>query len=81
MKDDGHFYHNGIFLNTQSFSEEGINLLIKALETKLKINARAVKVSNNSQQFRIFIPAKELESVKALVLPYMCNSMHYKLGL
>lgn len=81
LADDGHFYHNGIFLNTQSYSEDGIKLLIEALKLKLKICAKPVKVSNSPQQLRIFIPAKELELVKTLVMPYMCKAMHYKLGI
>ena len=81
IADDGHFYHNGIFLNTQSFGEDGVNLLIEALKLKLNIEAKISKVSKNSQQFRIFIPAKDLELVKSLVLPHMCKSMHYKLGV
>jgi hypothetical protein len=69
------------FLNTQSYSEDGIKLLIEALKLKFNIDARPAKVSNNSQQFIIFIPAKDLELVKSMVLPHMCKSMHYKLGV
>ena len=62
--DDGHFYHNGIFLNTQSYSEDGVKLLIEALKLKFNIDARPTKVSNNSQQFRIFIPAKDRRNLR-----------------
>ena len=79
--DDGHFYHNGVFLNTQSFGEDGVKFLMEALKLKLNIEPKISKVSKKSQQFRIFIPSKDLELVKSLVLPHMCKSMHYKLGV
>ena len=45
IADDGHFYHNGIFLNTQSFGEDGVNLLIEALDKNFDIKATINKTS------------------------------------
>jgi hypothetical protein len=48
--DDGHTYHKGLYLNTQSYSNEDINLLIKALEVNFNIKAKSIQVSGKPSQ-------------------------------
>lgn len=80
IMDDGHFYHNEIFLNVQSFKLEDNKLLLLALEG-LGISAKLIPVSNNKQQWRIFIGAQNLNKVRELIVPYLTKSMFYKVGL
>jgi len=81
IMDDGHTYHKGIFLNTQSYTNEDINLLINALEINFSIKARPVQVSGKPHQNRIFIPAKYHSIVVDIVKPYFTPSMYYKLSI
>ena len=81
LMDDGHFYNGAVFFNTQSFNIDGINALIIALKNKYGIEAESKPVSGKPHQFRIFINAKNTLVLRELVLPYLCKSMHYKVGL
>ena len=79
--DDGHSYHKGLFLNTQSYSNQGINLLINALETNFNIKARTTIVSGKLEQSRIFIPAEYNTLIINIVKPFFTPSMYYKLQI
>lgn len=81
LMDDGHFDHGAIFFNTQSFSSKGVNLLILAFSKRYGITAKARPVSGKPHQFRIFINAENTKILRELVLPYLCKSMYYKVGL
>lgn len=81
IKDDGHTQNKGIFLNTPSFNNEEIQLLINALENNFSIKARPVLLSGNSIQSRIFIPAKYNTLIVNIVKPYFTPSMYYKLSI
>jgi hypothetical protein len=81
IMDDGHTYHKGLYLNTQSYSNEDINLLIKALEVNFCIKAKSVQVSGKPNQRRIFIPAEYNSTVINIVKPYFTPSMYYKLSI
>jgi len=80
IMDDGHFYHNGVYLNTQAFDEEGLNRLMTALQN-LNLTSWLSPVSGKKGQWRIYIPASNLETLRRIVKPYMVKSMYYKLGL
>jgi hypothetical protein len=81
--DDGHFFNGSraVYFNTHSFNKDGINALIKALKNRYNIEAKSKPVSGKSHQFRIFINANNTLVLQELVLPYLCKSMHYKVGL
>lgn len=81
IMDDGHSYHKGLFLNTQSFSNQGINLLTNALETNFNIKASPSLVSGKPDQNRIFIPAEYNTLIKNIVKPFITPSMYYKLQI
>ena len=81
IMDDGHSYHKALFLNTQSYSNQGINLLINALETNFNIKARPIKVSGKPDQSRIFIPAEFNTVIINIVKPFFTPSMYYKLQI
>jgi hypothetical protein len=80
IMDDGHFYHNGIYLNVQSFKLDDIKLLILALKN-LNITSKKVQVSGKKDMWRIYIPASNINKIRDHVLPFMTKSMYYKLGL
>lgn len=81
LMDDGHFYNGAVFFNTQSFNIDGINALIISLKNRYGIEAEFKQVSGKALQFRIFINAKNTLVLRELVLPYLCKSMLYKVGL
>lgn len=81
IMDDGHYYNGGIYLNTQSFNMEGLQLLLDALQSNFGITAKLKPVSGSNSQKRIFVPAKFRQTFIDLVLPFMHSSMLYKLGL
>lgn len=81
IMDDGHSYHRGLFLNTQSYTNEDIKLLINALESNFNIKARSVQVSGKLYQNRIFISAEYYTSIVNIVKPYFTSSMNYKLSI
>lgn len=80
IMDDGHFYHNGVYLNTQGFDEKGLNRLMIALEN-LNLTSRLSPVSGKKNQWRIYLPANNIDILRKMVKPYMEKSMYYKLGL
>lgn len=81
IMDDGHTYHKGLYLNTQSYTNEDINLLIKALEVNFNIKARPVQVSGKPNQNRIFISAEYNTTIINIVKSYFTPSMYYKLSI
>ena len=78
--DDGHFYHNALFLNTQYFTKEDLFLLQKAL-LNLNIICMIRPIYNKDNQWRLFIPSSNLSYLRDLLKPFMSKSMYYKLGL
>lgn len=80
IMDDGHFYNNAVFLNTQSFKSSEIDILVAALND-LGLSSKKIPVSNKLQQFRIFIPASNLKKLQQIVRPHMTKTMFYKIGL
>lgn len=80
IMDDGHYYNNAVFLNTQSFKSNEIDLLILAL-AKIEISSKAIRVPNKLEQWRIFIPAHNLTKLQNIVIPHMTKTMLYKIGL
>ena len=79
--DDRHCYHKGLFLNTQSFNPQELDLLIVALSTNFNIKAKLVPVSGKPGQNRIFIPAKYNNLIINIVMPFFTPSMYYKLSI
>ena len=74
IMDDGHT-NGGLVLNTQGFTVDGVNLLVSALNTNFGLNSymRYAPV--------IYIPKKDMNNVRSLVMPHMHTSTYYKLGV
>ena len=68
-----------IRIYTNSFTKEEVERLASAITNKLGVVTRAVIDRND--QYMLTISKDQLLNVRQLVLPYMHNSMYYKLGL
>lgn len=79
IMNDEHSYHKGLFLSTQSYSNQGIKLLINALNINFNIKASSRTVSGKPDQSRIFIPAEFNTLIINIVTPFFTPSMFYKL--
>lgn len=75
--DDGH-WNRGLTFNTQGFSIEGVELLVKALNNNFCINSY---LRMEKGQPTIYVPKGDVTILAAQVVSYMHPSTHYKLGL
>jgi len=78
MQDGSRGTSKGLYLCTDSFSHDDVIRLSEYLMNRYEIKCSIHKSGGN---FRIYILAKSVEIVKTLVLPYMHESMLYKLGI
>jgi ubiquinol-cytochrome c reductase cytochrome b subunit len=77
--DDGGLHKTGLGIVTHSFTELEVNLLIKVLSEKYNLICSNKHLNNG--KYIIYISAASMNQLKLLVLPHMCPSMLYKLGL
>jgi len=77
IMDDG-FFRPGLTLQTNAFSVLEVELLISVLNSNFGI-IRYIRFERN--QPVIYIPANQISLLRSLVLEYMEQSTHYKLGL
>ena len=70
---------NILRIYTNSFSKNDVELLSTAINNKLGIITKVTHDRNN--QYMLTISRNQLETVKTIILPYMHQSMLYKLGL
>ena len=79
---DGTKVNRGLTLQTQSFTIKEcvfiISILIHKFNLKCSIHLTGVK---QRKQPTIYISAKSMEKLRPLILPYMCRSMMYKIGV
>jgi len=75
---DGWRHNKGITLATNAFSIAENELLIEALNTKFELNCRLIKDHSYPS---IHIPFTSLSKLQSLVVPYMHNSLLYKISL
>nr|QYC94316.1 hypothetical protein [Oedogonium sp. 1_circle_47180] len=68
-----------VIICTESFPHDNVSRFIKFIETKFSLKASRQKRVNN---YRIRFSGKKenLQKLRSLVLPYMHESMLYKLG-
>jgi LAGLIDADG DNA endonuclease family len=77
--DDGGVGSGGTLnLNTDSFTEEEMNLLLETLNEKFKLKCR--KSLKRPGQWIIVIPKSQVNTVANLVIKHMHPSMFYKVG-
>jgi LAGLIDADG DNA endonuclease family len=68
-----------IRIYTNSFSKKDVERLGNAITNKLGIKIKVV--SDRNDQYILTISRNQLDTVKSLILPYMHESMLYKLDL
>lgn len=68
----------GLYLCTDSFTYADVLRLSKYLNNKYNLKSSIHKAGGN---YRIYILAKSVETVKILILPFMHKTMKYKLGV
>lgn len=76
--DDGTAHGKGLRLCTHCFTDTEVKLLMSALHNKFGLKCT---LHRNDSKPLIYISVKSMDELKALVLPHMCTSMLYKLGL
>ena len=77
---DGAWTGSGVRLHTNNFTKLEVELLINAINNKFGFSS-SINIANNSRsQYTIYIPSKDIESLKSLVLPYILPSFLKKLG-
>lgn len=55
--------------------------MIESLNNKFNFNS-SINVGNlDKSQYTIYIPSKDMDQLRSLVLPYMLTSFHKKLGI
>ena len=86
MQDGSRGTSKGLYLCTDSFTYTDVKritqYLIDTFNLKCSIHKAGCGTATPSQKnYRIYILAKSVETVKILVLPFMHNSMLYKLGV
>lgn len=69
--------HSAKIINTQSFSIEDVNRLIKVLEQLYGVKAKPRKQRSG---YQIYLLAETIERFKAVIAPHIIPSMQYKLG-
>lgn len=83
IMDDGSLHKdNGLYLCTNAFTLEEVELLIKVLKDNFNLNATYHKYkAKDCFQYMIYISAKDLSKVQELVSKHIIPSMLYKIGL
>src|SRR2546421_46508 len=70
---------HGLIICTDSYKVEDVAKLMNVL--KIRYNIDCILRFNSPTQPRITIRAKSMEILRKIVIPYMHDSMLYKLGL
>ena len=78
---DGSWKGYGLRLNTNNLTKDEVELLINALNRKFGFSS-SINIANKSKsQYTIYIPSKDIEKLRSLVIPYILPSFRHKLGL
>jgi hypothetical protein len=77
MDDGGKTFYNQTVLHTRSFTKEEVIYIQNVLNKNFELVTRIEEKSPN--QLIIYIPVKQVKSLKSIVGPYMHKSMLYKI--
>lgn len=78
MQDGSRGTSRGLYICTDSFTLNDIKHLVDYLKNNYKLKCSIHKANN---KYRIYILAKSVKTVRNIILPYMHDSMLYKLGI
>lgn len=76
ISDDGSNNNGALILCTYRYSLAQVEFLCEMLRSKFGINCHP---QGHKSYYRIYIPKGEMDKVRALVSPYMVQSMLYKI--
>lgn len=79
MDNGGLQIHNQIILPIRAFEKEDVILPQNTLKKIFSLNSRIEEKVKN--QWVIYIPVKQEIPLKTIIIPYMVNSMLYKINL
>ena len=78
MQDGSRGSSKGLYLCTDSFTFTDVQRLSQYVSNRFDIKCSIHKSGGN---YRIYILAKSVETVKNFILPFMHKTMTYKLGV
>lgn len=78
MQDGSRGTCRGLYICTDSFTHTEVNRLVDYITHEYKI---ICSIHKSKGLYRIYIFAKSIQTVKNVVMPYMHESMLYKLGI
>lgn len=82
---DGYFSENTVYLCTDNFTKEEVDLLILTLNTNFGLKASLKRrIKSNKEvcwRIRFSSQSENILKLRSLVLPYIIDSMKYKLGV
>ena len=78
MQDGSRGSSKGLYIFSDSFTFADVQRLSQYLSNRFDIKCSIHKSGGN---YRIYILAKSVETVKNLILPFMHKTMTYKLGV
>jgi hypothetical protein len=78
---DGSWKGYPLRLHTNNFTKAEVALLIKAINKKFGFSS-SINIANKSkEQYTIYIPSKDIDNLKSLIIPYILPSFLRKLGI
>jgi len=80
IMDDGGWANPGVRISTYNFSLDETKYLILLLKNLYNLDC-TLQILKNGIQSSIYIKKKSVPNLIKIVLPYMHNSMYYKLGI
>ena len=80
IMDDGEWVNPGVRLSTYSFDLNEVKFLVSLLKKLYDLDC-TVQILKNGTQSAIYIKKESVPQLTKIVLPYLHNSMHYKLGI
>jgi hypothetical protein len=78
MQDGSRGTYKGLYLCTDNFTFVDVQRLSQYFNIKYDLKCSIHKAGKN---YRIYILVKSVEKFKFLILPFIHNSMYYKLGI
>ena len=71
----------GLRLHTNNLTKAEVELLIKAINNKFGFISSINTANKNKDQYTIYIPSKDIDNLKSLILPYILPTFLSKLGI
>lgn len=78
---DGSWKGFGLRLHTNNFSKSEVELLKNAINKKFNFNSSINIANKSNSQYTLYIPSKDIDKLRFLVIPYIFPTFLYKLGL